>query len=92
MITLPIKKQWFDLIDNGIKKEEYREITPRYKAMFNNALDENGCFWCRLRNGYSSASPTLEVYVHLSVGYGHTEWGAIPNKYYFVLTILKIHK
>lgn len=32
MLTLPIKKKWFDMIISGEKKEEYREITP-YKRM-----------------------------------------------------------
>lgn len=26
MLTLPIKKKWFDMIRNDEKKEEYREI------------------------------------------------------------------
>lgn len=25
-LTLPLKKQWFDKIKAGVKKEEYREI------------------------------------------------------------------
>lgn len=28
MLTLPIEKQWFDMIRSGEKTEEYREITP----------------------------------------------------------------
>ena len=32
MLTLPIKKQWFDMILNGTKKEEYREIKPYYDS------------------------------------------------------------
>lgn len=31
-LILPLKKQWFDMIASGEKKEEYREITP---------------YWCR---------------------------------------------
>ena len=27
MLTLPIKKKWFDMIRSGEKKEEYRCIT-----------------------------------------------------------------
>lgn len=27
MLTLPIKKKWFDMILSGEKKEEYREST-----------------------------------------------------------------
>jgi len=30
MLTLPIKKKWFDMIASGEKKEEYREIKPYY--------------------------------------------------------------
>lgn len=33
-LTLSLKKKWFDLIKTGIKKEEYREIKPRYLGMF----------------------------------------------------------
>ena len=32
MLTLPIKKKWFDMILNGTKKEEYREIKPYYDS------------------------------------------------------------
>lgn len=28
ILTLPLKKQWYDMIESGEKKEEYREIKP----------------------------------------------------------------
>lgn len=34
MLTLPIKKKWYDMILSGQKKEEYREVTPYYTARF----------------------------------------------------------
>ena len=34
MLTLPIKKKWFDMIVSGEKKEEYREIKPYYDSRF----------------------------------------------------------
>ena len=34
MLVLPIKKQWFDMILSGEKKEEYREIKPYYTKRF----------------------------------------------------------
>ena len=34
MLTLPIKKKWFDMILSGEKKEEYRELKPYYKSRF----------------------------------------------------------
>lgn len=34
MLTLPIKKNWSDLILKGIKKEDYRDIKPYYTSRF----------------------------------------------------------
>ena len=39
MLTLPIKRIWFDMIKVGIKKEEYREIKPYWTTRLNNELD-----------------------------------------------------
>jgi len=36
MLTLPIKKKWFDMILSGEKKEEYREIKPYYTSRLAN--------------------------------------------------------
>lgn len=38
MMTLPIKKKWFDMILSGEKKEEYREIKPYYETRFQNVF------------------------------------------------------
>ena len=40
MLTLPIKKKWFDMIKSGEKKEEYREFKPYYTTRFNNILNK----------------------------------------------------
>ena len=42
MLTLPIKKKWFDMIKSGEKKEEYREIKPYWFVRFKN---EFGCIY-----------------------------------------------
>lgn len=34
MLTLPIKKKWFDMILSGEKKEEYREYNDYYDSRF----------------------------------------------------------
>lgn len=36
MLTLPIKRKWFDMILSGEKTEEYREIKPYYISRFEN--------------------------------------------------------
>ena len=51
MLTLPIKKPWFDMILSGEKKEEYREIKPYYTKRFQKILApyylDNNNFWDR---------------------------------------------
>lgn len=39
MLILPIKKQWYDMILSGEKKEEYREIKSYYTKRFDNQLN-----------------------------------------------------
>lgn len=33
-LTLPLQRKWFDMINAGVKKEEYREIKPHYIRQF----------------------------------------------------------
>lgn len=98
MLTLPIKKKWFEMILCGEKKEEYREIKPYYDKRFKNIMrssecvyckEDNGCptFLVKLRNGYSRESPYIIAIVVLSIGVGRLEWGAEPNKEYYILRI-----
>ena len=50
MLTLPIKKEWFDMIASGTKKEEYRDITPYYEARLGKYMNA-GLFRIILRAG-----------------------------------------
>lgn len=104
MLTLPIKKKWFDMILSGEKKEEYREHTKYYKGRFFNLFDiidecdgelikpfdENPEREIMFRNGYSKDSPSFIAKCTLSIGTGKEKWGAEKNKQYFVLTIHEI--
>lgn len=102
MLTLPIKKKWFDMIKSGEKKEEYREIKPYYDSRFNfkDEIDEEGrtlhTYQSNMniifRNGYSSNSPKIKCYVKITKGTGKEEWGAEPNKEYYVLKILSVEE
>lgn len=92
MLTLPIKKRWFDMILSGEKKEEYRDITPYYKVRFKNLWDNRyiGKRKIMFRNGYSMNSPSFIGECELNIGYGKPEWGAKEGKNYYVLTICRI--
>lgn len=98
MLTLPIKREWFNMILCGIKTEEYREVNPYYEKRFRNIglLDSAGMptpmeATILLRNGYSKSSPTIMVDVTMAYGEGCLEWGAETGERYFILQIQHIH-
>jgi len=84
MLTLPIKKKWFDMIVSGEKKEEYRTISNYYRQRLNITKR------CILRNGYSRDRPKIGIDFELSVGCGKKEWGAVKDEIYFILKIIDI--
>lgn len=97
MLTLPIKKKWFDMIKSGEKKEEYREIKPYYDSRF--SFTDDGITrtyevrkWIIFRNGYKKGSPKIKCWVSIKEDYGKPEWGAELNKLYYVLKILSIEE
>ena len=104
MLTLPIKKKWFDMIVSGEKKEEYREIKPYYDSRFFHliakeiipekeySLKIETITKVKFRNGYSKNSPSIVCNVEITTGYGKAEWGAEPNKEYFILKILSVEE
>lgn len=96
MLTLPIKKKWFDMIKSGEKKEGYREIKPYYDKRLERKVNfckaTNNGYYILLRNGYSKNSPTLKVSCIVTKGYGKPEWGAELGKEYYVLKILNVEE
>ena len=97
MLILPIKRQWYDMILSGEKKEEYREIKPYYRSRLHNEgfLDQYGLptlyqGLVLFRNGYAGNSPSFEALCSLDIKTGRPEWGAEPRKEYYVLKILEV--
>ena len=79
------------MIKSGEKKEEYREIKEYYGSRFGKlGVGDRTIKEIILRNGYSSNSPAIKCQVLINIGTGKEEWGAEPNKEYFVLKILKV--
>ena len=102
MLVLPIKRKWYEMILDGVKKEEYREISPYYASRFRNLFmfhddrqipliptgtDEHDIIF---RNGYSATSPSFIARCTLDVKTGNPEWGAEKGKKYYVLTVHNI--
>ena len=108
MLTLPIKRKWFDKILTGEKLEEYREVKPYYTMRFRKFITVNPCvpdrvveqafrdaaehggysyFGVHLRNGYSAYAPEMVVKGRIMIRTGCPEWGAVPGREYYVLSI-----
>lgn len=91
MLTLPIKKQWFDLIALGEKLEEYRSNNAYYDARFEKYAGTQ--IQICLRNGYSKNSPSLLCSVIPEKRNGaRKEWGGNPEEIYWVLKILSVER
>lgn len=97
-LTRSLKKQWFDMIKAGIKKEEYREINRYWIARLVAAMvpftgtvlsfTDFGTIVFTL--GYPKADDTERRLVfknpRIRIGTGRPEWGAEPGRQYFVIT------
>lgn len=91
MLTLPIKKKWFDMIASGEKGEEYREDTLYYDSRLKRYEGQRitVCF----RNGYRAESPKIICEVEpYSKCFGRVEWGAVAGKRYWKLVIRSVKK
>ena len=99
MLTLPIKKKWFDMIKSGEKKEEYREYKPYYKTRFNNILDKldkGTIFYVIFKNGYGKNAPKIKCKIDLSLAETRSDiqvdWGAKPDTLYYILRRLSVEE
>lgn len=99
-LTLPLKRKWFDMILLRIKKAEYRDlneywakrltekpvITKDYIKPGKPKKFDDVVFTC----GYPKKTDTSRrikfMNPKIEVGCGQEEWGAEPNKQYFVIT------
>lgn len=81
ILHLTLKKQWFDMIASGEKREEYREVKPYWRnRLFGKKFDA-----IHFRNGYSKGSPTMLVELRsVMTGLGRTDWGAPYHDVYIL--------
>ena len=93
-LKLVLKKEWYDMIDSGVKTEEYRELTDYWETRlweFDNCTDDS---WPREYDevtfylGYAKNRPSMTFkWLGTSIQQGRPEWGARPGKYYFVIKL-----
>ena len=96
VLRLTLKKQWFDMISSGEKKEEYREVKPYWirRLMAKGFPPKLRHFdYIIFKNGYAKSSPEMMVECKgIEIGYGNPLWGAKPNVNYFRIMLGKIFK
>jgi hypothetical protein len=98
-LFMTLKKQWFDMILSGEKKEEYREIKEYWIERL--AIDyQPGLRFepkqfdvIRFKNGYGSNDPVMDVEcLGIEIREGNPKWGAVPGDKYFVIKLGNILK
>lgn len=85
ILDLVLKKQWFDMIKDGNKREEYREIKPYWTKRLTNT---DGSFknftHIKFRCGYTNQFIVYRI-ESIAIGQGKVEWGGIENKEVYVI-------
>ena len=112
-LRLSLKRKWFEMTDDLIKLEDYRNTTPYWysRLCLYEGKKKSKKFWefvllnsfdfdinkvsfkqfntTVLTLGYPSNSDKDRIIefeqLSISIGYGKEEWGAEPNKLYFVI-------
>lgn len=89
-LRLPLKAKWYEMIENGIKKQEYRDIKPYWTKRL---LNPNGTFkhydTITFTYGYTKRSMTIQC-KSIVRGVGLPAWGAEPFKTYYVISLGEI--
>lgn len=95
-LYLPLKKKWYEMIERGEKREEYREMKPYWwKRLIETRKThpkspvscdslkriDSVCF----SYGYTKRRMTFEC-AGITIGRGHPEWGA-PEEDVFIIKL-----
>jgi len=82
-LHLNLKKEWFDMIAQGVKKEEYREIKPYWITRLNSSLETKLFDYIHFSNGYSKNCPKMKVeLLAISLGESKVKWSGEQQKCY----------
>lgn len=97
ILKLTLKKQWFDMILSGEKKEEYREKKTywvnRLCSGFPSAYDAKDFDAVQFYNGayFSDKLPNFLIeWEGMERRTGRPEWGAVEGTEYFVIKLGEI--
>ncbi|QJD77142.1 ASCH domain-containing protein [Spirosoma rhododendri] len=96
VLSIVIKKEWFDQIADGTKNEEYRDFTPHWQSRLLNSDDEYREFdVVEFINGYNKNAPRLVVEwkgTEVVMFDDATDNSDNPDDYQFVISLGKVLK
>lgn len=92
-LYLPLKKEWYEMIESGVKTEEYREIKPYWidrltKIKIDYDLGkyvyaDKGFTHIKFSYGYTKRTMTFECR-GITIDKGRKEWGAPDNDVFII--------
>jgi len=101
ILDLVLTGKWYDMIDNGVKIEEYRDITPYWinrlcKKVTNSEIYLGNIKHVDIRHfdevyfhrGYTKTTMSFKI-KDITIGKGKTEWGAPDNREVFIIKLDK---
>lgn len=100
ILYLPLKKEWYEMIERGVKTEEYREIKPYWSKRLTGydhplfsirkgyqQANQNGYTHVKFSYGYTKRTMTFEI-ERITIGAGNPKWGA-PTEFVFIIKLGK---
>jgi hypothetical protein len=86
ILHLPLKSEWYNLIESGIKTEEYREIKPYWIKRLC-ITDSYFKHYDKVKFSYGYTKKTMTFLIEkISKGKGKKEWGAMDDEV-FIITL-----
>lgn len=61
ILDLPLKAKWYEMIESGNKKEEYREIKKYWIGRLAKCGCPNRCKWCVVPKKEGKISPYMDI-------------------------------
>jgi hypothetical protein len=88
VLDLVLKRQWYDMIDSGEKKEEYRRINQYWINRFCGKENQIKHFdFVKFHRGYTNKTTMVFVVDNFTIGQGNTDWGAPENEETFIIKL-----
>jgi len=87
ILDLHLKKGWYNMIESGVKPEEYREDKPYWcKRLLNSDGTFKDYTHVRFHYGYTKRTMLWKI-KGLKIGRGNPDWGASEDKDMFIIQL-----